>query len=178
LAIINDILDISKIEAGQINLILNEFSVLNLISNIQKEYSFRANSKGIELKLNPGNTNHELLIMSDESRIRQVLVNFVGNALKFTSSGYIEIGIKLIDSELRFFVKDTGIGIPEDYHDKIFDRFRQVETAQTRKYGGNGLGLAITKHLAELLGGRIWLESQPNIGSTFYFALPGELRVN
>ncbi len=178
LAIINDILDISKIEAGQINLILNEFSVLSLISNIQKEYSFRASSKGIEFKLNPGNTTHGLLIISDESRIRQVLVNFVGNALKFTSSGYIEIGIKHIDSELQFYVKDTGIGIPEDYHDKIFDRFRQVETAQTRKYGGNGLGLAITKHLAELLGGRIWLESQPNSGSTFYFALPDELRVN
>ncbi len=178
LAIINDILDISKIEAGQISLILNEFSVLSLISNIQKEYSFRANSKGIDLKLNPGNVTHGLLISSDESRIRQILINFVGNALKFTNSGYIEIGIKHIDSELQFYVKDTGIGIPEDYHDKIFDRFRQVETAQTRKYGGNGLGLAITKHLAELLGGRIWLESQPNTGSTFYFALPDELSVN
>lgn len=178
LAIINDILDISKIEAGQINLIVNEFSVLNLLANIQKEYSFRANSKGIELKLNPGNVTRAVLIMSDESRIRQVLVNFIGNALKFTNSGYVELGMKFIDHELQFYVKDTGIGIPEDYHDKIFDRFRQVETAQTRKYGGNGLGLAITKHLAELLGGRIWLESRPNIGSTFYFALPDELRVN
>jgi signal transduction histidine kinase len=119
-----------------------------------------------------------VLIISDESSIRQVLVNFIGNALKFTNSGYVELGMKFIDHELQFYVKDTGIGIPEDYHDKIFDRFRQVETAQTRKYGGNGLGLAITKHLAELLGGRIWLESRPNVGSTFYFALPDELRVN
>lgn len=178
LSIINDILDISKIEAGQITLTKNEFSAHSLISKIQKEYSLRANSKGIELILKPQTAAQELIIMSDESRIKQVLINFVGNALKFTDSGYIEIGVDLVKNDILFYVKDTGIGIPKDYHDKIFDRFRQVEAAQTRKYGGNGLGLAITKNLAELLGGRIWLESEPNVGSIFYFALSEDFRVN
>jgi len=178
LSIINDILDISKIEAGQITLIRKEFSAYDLISEIQKEYSYRANAKGIELILKPRNETQDLVILSDESRIKQVLVNFVGNALKFTDSGYIKIGVDIIQSNIQFYVKDTGIGIPKDFHDKIFDRFRQVEAAQTRRYGGNGLGLAITKNLAELLGGRIWLESEPNAGSTFYFALPKDFRVN
>ena len=178
LSIINDILDISKIEAGQITLIKNEFTAYKLVSEIQKEYSHRANSKGIELKLKPKTTSQELIILSDESRIKQVLINFVGNALKFTDSGYIEIGVDLIQNNIQFYVKDTGIGIPKEYHDKIFDRFRQVEAAQTRKYGGNGLGLAITKNLAELLGGKIWLESEPNTGSTFYFSLSEDFRVN
>lgn len=178
LSIINDILDISKIEAGQITLTKDEFSPHSLISKIQKEYSLKAQSKGIEFIIKPRNEAEELIIISDESRIKQVLINFVGNALKFTDSGYIEIGVDLIKNSIIFYVKDTGIGIPADYHDKIFDRFRQVEAAQTRKYGGNGLGLAITKNLAELMGGRIWLESEPNVGSIFYFALPEELRVN
>lgn len=178
LSIINDILDISKIEAGQITLIKNEFSAYGLISEIQREYSYKAISKGIEFRLNPKTDVQELIILSDESRIKQVLINFVGNALKFTNSGYIEIGVDLIQNNIQFYVKDMGIGIPKEYHDKIFDRFRQVEAAQTRKYGGNGLGLAITKNLAELLGGKIWLESEPNVGSTFYFSIPQNLRVN
>jgi PAS domain S-box-containing protein len=178
LAIINDILDISKIEAGQVLLAHNEFSVHELISGIQKEYFYRAASKGIMFKLKPQTTDEEFIIISDESRIRQILINFVSNALKFTTSGYIEIGVDQVSDDILFTVKDTGIGIPKNYHDKIFDRFRQVETAQTRKYGGNGLGLAITKNLAELLGGRIWLESEPNVGSTFYFVLPNNLIVN
>lgn len=178
LSIINDILDISKIEAGQITLIKKEFSAYDLISEIKKEYSYRANAKGIEFILKSRTETQDLILLSDESRIKQVLINFVGNALKFTDSGYIEIGVDVIPNNIQFYVKDTGIGIPKDYHNKIFDRFRQVEAAQTRKYGGNGLGLAITKNLAELLGGRIWLESEPNAGSTFYFALPENFRVN
>lgn len=178
LSIINDILDISKIEAGQITLINNEFSTYSLISEIHKEYSYKAISKGIEFKLMTQTDVPELIILSDESRIKQVLINFVGNALKFTDKGYIEIGVDLIQNNIQFYVKDTGIGIPKEYHDKVFDRFRQVEAAQTRRYGGNGLGLAITKNLAELLGGKIWLESVPNVGSTFYFSLPEYFRVN
>ena len=178
LSIINDILDISKIEAGQITLIQNEFSALSMVSEIQREYSLKATSKGIELIVSHRKETEELIIMSDRSRIRQVLINFVGNAIKFTDSGYIEIGLDLRKGEIIFYVKDTGIGIPKDYHEKIFDRFRQVEAAQTRKHGGNGLGLAITKNLAELLGGRIWLESEPYVGSVFYFALPQDFIVN
>ena len=172
LSIINDVLDISKIEAGQIVLSEIEVPVRRLVSDIQKEYSFKAIAKGIELRLEPQASEQEIIVLSDGNRIKQVLINFVGNALKFTESGYIEIGVKMVKNNIQFHVKDTGIGIAKDYHDKIFDRFRQVEAAQTRKYGGNGLGLAITKNLAELMGGKIWLESEPDIGSTFYFTLP------
>lgn len=172
LSIINDVLDISKIEAGQITLVENEFSAQNLIKQIQKEYFHKANSKGIELKLASQEFDQRIMIHSDESRIKQVLINFVGNALKFTDSGFIEIGASIVTNNIQFYVKDTGIGIAKDYHDKVFERFRQVESSPSRKYGGNGLGLAITKNLAELLGGKIWLESEPNVGSTFFFSLP------
>ena len=174
LSIINDILDISKIEAGEVELNSNEFSAFQVVSDIQKEYSFKAKSKGIELRLSEKSMGFQYLMMrNDEARIRQVLINFVGNALKFTDSGFIEIGLEIKDNDLvQFHVKDTGIGIPQEYHDKIFERFRQVESAQTRKYGGNGLGLAITKNLAELLGGKIHLESDTNLGATFYFTVP------
>jgi signal transduction histidine kinase len=178
LSIINDILDISKIEAGQIVLMENKFSALQMISDIQKEYSIKARSKGIELRLSLQTSGNEIFLLSDETRIKQVLINFVGNALKFTDSGYIEIGVNLIKNNIQFHVKDTGIGIAKENHDKVFDRFRQIESSQSRKYGGNGLGLAITKNLAELLGGKIHLESEINMGSTFYFTLPDDYIVN
>ena len=177
LAIINDVLDISKIEAGQVVLSKRAFSVHKLISDIQKEYSFKASSKGIELRFDPQISEQEIVVFSDETRIKQVLINFIGNALKFTESGYIEIGVKLIEDNIQFHVKDTGIGIDKEFHNMVFDRFRQVEASSTRKYGGNGLGLAITKNLAELLGGKITLESEPDKGSTFFFTLPEICRV-
>lgn len=172
LSIINDILDISKIEAGQIVLTEKRFSAFQMITDIQKEYSLKARSKGIELRLSVQEYAKEIYLLSDENRIKQVIVNFVGNAMKFTDSGYVEIGMKIKDKQVVFHVKDTGIGIAKEYHNKVFDRFRQVESAQTRKYGGNGLGLAITKNLVELLGGKIHLESKPNVGSTFFLTLP------
>lgn len=172
LSIINDVLDISKIEAGQIVFTMSQFSVQKLINSIKNEYAYKAGLKNIKLETDPTNPDQEIILVSDENRIKQVLVNFVGNALKFTEKGTIEIGVKLTGNNVQFHVKDTGIGIPKEFHDKIFDRFRQVEPANTRKYGGNGLGLAITKNLGELLGGQIWLVSEPGEGSTFYFALP------
>jgi signal transduction histidine kinase len=174
LSIINDILDISKIEAGQIILTEKKFSAFEMISDIQKEYTLKARSKNIELRLSFHESEKKTSLLGDESRIKQILINFVGNAMKFTDSGYIEIGMKIMDSKIQFHVKDTGIGISKEFHDKIFDRFRQVESAQTRKYGGNGLGLAITKNLAELLGGKIHLKSSLHEGSTFFLTLPNE----
>jgi len=178
LSIINDVLDISKIEAGQI--VLNEFEIVaqSLVSHIHKEYTYKANSKGIEFNLAADIPEPLIYFRSDEMRIKQVLINFVGNAIKFTSEGYIEIGVKLVNDQIQFHVKDTGIGIAPEFHSQVFDRFRQVEAAHTRKYGGNGLGLAITKNLAELLGGKIWLESVPDQGSTFYFSLPASYLIN
>jgi len=172
LAIINDIVDISKIEAGQIHVKKAGFSATHLIADIQKEYSFNASKKGIELRLDPSNPKHEVIFDCDENRIRQVLVNLIGNAIKFTKSGFIEIGIRTTDKFIQFHVKDTGIGIPKENHALIFERFRQLESAETKKYGGNGLGLAISKSLVELLGGTIWIESAPEQGSVFYFSIP------
>ena len=172
LNIISDIMDISKIEAGQILTKKRSCSVNQLINYLQKEYSFTAHAKGIELKLDPSNPKEEIVIQSDVERLKQILINFISNAIKFTETGCIEIGIKPAGKFVQFHVKDTGIGIPEEYHEKIFERFRQVESADKRKYGGNGLGLSISKSLVELLGGTIWIESEPEKGSTFYFTVP------
>lgn len=170
LSVLSNIMDISKIEAGQIQIMRREFSVNNLIKSILREFSKKASQKAIELKTNF--TDQEIQIYSDETKMRQVITNLLGNSLKFTEKGTIEIGFSLNDQMIEFYVKDTGIGIPETHHEKVFERFRQVETAYTRKYGGNGLGLPISKSLVELLGGSIWMESEEGKGSTFYFTVP------
>jgi PAS domain S-box-containing protein len=172
LTIISDIMDFSKIEAGQILVKKKKFSVNELINSLQKEYSYKASEKGIELRLDPTNPLDKIFIESDEQRIRQILINFVGNALKFTEKGFVEIGFNVNENLAHFQVKDSGIGISEEYHQQIFERFRQVESSHTRKYGGNGLGLAISKNLVELLGGEIGMISEVGIGSIFYFTLP------
>jgi signal transduction histidine kinase len=172
LSIISDIMDISKIEAGQLQLYKSVVSAKQLIANIHQEYVFQAEAKGIELRIDPLTPDTEILFESDENRIRQVLVNFVANAIKFTKKGFVEIGIRNMDDSIQFHVKDTGIGIAKDFHDKIFERFRQVESSFSREFGGTGLGLSISKSLVELLGGRIGLESEPGQGSMFYFNLP------
>ena len=171
LAIINDIMDISKIEAGQVQIKKRTFCVSHLIYDIHKEYSVIAKNKGIELKLDLSNSL-EIFIKSDETKIRKVLVNLISNAIKFTKEGFIGIGIKTREDVVQFHIRDTGIGIPKEYHEQIFARFLQVESALSRKYGGNGLGLAISKSLVELLGGSIWMESEQGKGSTFYFTIP------
>ena len=172
LSIISDIMDISKIEAGQMEVKKRSFSVNQLMADIQKEYSFRAIEKGIELILDPLNPLEMVSIESDQTKIRQILVNLVGNSIKFTEEGYIELGLRITQEALVFHVKDTGIGISTQFQTQIFERFRQIESPYTRKYGGTGLGLAISKSLAELMGGTLWLESEKGKGSTFYFTLP------
>jgi len=172
LAIINDIMDLSKIETGQIQVNKSTFSINRLIRDIQKEFSFKTSEKGIELRIDPLNPIEEIFIDTDQTKLRQVLINFVANALKFTETGFIEMGIRDRGESVYVQVKDSGIGIPEEYHGKIFERFRQVESSDSRKYGGNGLGLAISKSLIEILGGDIGLESVQGSGSTFYFTIP------
>ena len=172
LIILSDIMDISKIEAGQILVKSSSFAVGAFVAGIRGEFAYKATAKGIELNLDQLNPKDEIALVSDEAKIRQILVNLVSNALKFTHQGTIEIGFRLIDNQVRFHVKDTGIGIPPEFHQQIFERFRQVDSSRNRKYGGNGLGLAISKSLVELLGGNIWMESQPDQGSTFYFTIP------
>jgi len=136
------------------------------------DFGKKASQKGIELRLDDSLNKPDFMIENDYYRIKQIFSNLIGNALKFTHEGYIVIGYKVSDENIEFHVKDTGIGIAPEYHQAVFERFRQVDTAKTRKYGGNGLGLAISKNLVELLGGKIWLESEPNKYSDFHFTIP------
>lgn len=172
LAIINDIMDLSKIESGEARVVNKVFSVQQILQDIRKEHSFKAEKKGIGLRIDPFNPIEEIFVESDEQKIRQILVNFVANAIKFTEEGFIDLGIRQINGSVKIQVKDSGIGIPEEFHNTIFERFRQVESAETRKYGGNGLGLAISKSLAEMLGGEVGMESEKGVGSLFYVEIP------
>jgi PAS domain S-box-containing protein len=182
LNIINDILDISKIEVGQIqinqeNCSLNE--ILDELSGLLKPKTI--DKKDLKLQVHKELSDSESFVITDGFRVRQILTNLINNAIKFTTTGYVEFGyfIDPVDEHLednqafiQFFIKDTGIGIPESKREIIFDRFRQSDESHTRKFGGTGLGLAISKGFVELLGGKIWHESMEKSGSTFYFTIP------
>lgn len=172
LSIINDIMDLSKIEAGHVSLNNKLFSVNQLMRDVHKEFSFKALQKGIELKMEDSYSENDIFIESDKIKLKQILINCIGNAIKFTEKGHISIGFKLEEGFIEFHIEDTGIGIPVEYQDKIFERFLQVEKSDSRKYGGNGLGLCICKSLIELFGGKIWIESEIGKGSIFYFKVP------
>jgi PAS domain S-box-containing protein len=176
LSIISDIMNISMLETGQIKLIKHRFCMNNLILDIYHEYTYKE-EKEIEFRLNIPDQETTIFIESDEARIRQILTNFINNAFKFTKKGFIEIGLLKISGSIQIYVKDTGIGIPKESHKIIFERFQQLETTYTRKYYGNGLGLTISKQLADLLGGKIRMESKPGKGSTFYLSFNTEQNI-
>jgi K+-sensing histidine kinase KdpD len=170
LHIIDDIIDISKIDSGNVELKKVQFSVNELLEKIYKLFKLNAKNIDFELKsLLPADCS---VVFNDVVKLEQVLVNLIGNAFKFTHFGQIVVGSELANSEMIFYVKDTGIGITEENIDMIFDRFSQVENSTQRKYGGNGLGLAISKAYIEKMGGKIWVESELGKGSTFFFTLP------
>lgn len=171
LAIVNDILDISRIETGMVE-ISNESVNLNLL--LDDLYSFfkpQAAAKDIDLTVYLEDSG-EQYVTADKVRLKQVLSNLLHNAVKFTFSGSIEFGYVKAGPFIHFYVKDSGIGISKDLFDVIFKPFRQVELEITRVPGGTGLGLSISKKLVELMGGEIWLESEPGAGTTFYFKIP------
>jgi len=172
LAIISDIMDISKLESGEITIRKSQINARKFMSDVKEQFAIQTNDKKLEFKIiYPENTD-EIVVIADTERLRQIFNNLMSNAIKFTMLGSIEIGYQPKDTMVEFFVRDTGIGIPKEYHNTIFERFRQVEAGNSRKYGGNGLGLAILKNLVELMGGKIWLESESGKGSAFYFTLP------
>lgn len=175
LTIINDILDFSKIEAGHIELEEHPFEVQTCVEEALDLLSPTATAKGLELVAEVAETV-PTIIESDMTRLRQILVNLVGNAVKFTEAGEVHVSVTTLQRRkrlctLQFSVRDTGIGIPEDRMDRLFRSFSQVDASTTRKYGGTGLGLAICKRLAEFMGGKIWVESEPGIGSVFSFTI-------
>ena len=173
LTVINDILDYSKIEAGRLGIEAIEFWMDEVFDSVGNIMGLRADEKGIEMIFDIGPDVPELLV-GDPVRLGQILVNLVGNAIKFTQKGEVVVGAQVEsqsakDIVLHFRVKDTGIGIAPEQQNKLFKSFSQADTSTTRKYGGTGLGLAISKSLVELMGGRIWVESEPGKGSTFHF---------
>ena len=175
LAIINDILDFSKIEAGKVELEPIEFSLVETVAEVTRTLRARASQKGLHLSCRIQPSVPEFLV-ADPTRLRQILVNLVGNAIKFTERGEVRIQVKLnsaSESEvaLHFAVSDTGIGIPKDKQQLIFDSFSQADGSTTRRFGGTGLGLAISSQLIGLMGGRIWVESVVGEGSTFHFVI-------
>ncbi|HUO62070.1 MAG TPA: ATP-binding protein [Terriglobales bacterium] len=170
LRLINDVLDLSKIEAGRMELSLTDYSVQEVVETARTSLRSLAAEKGLEFV---ADVAPDLpLAYGDGKRITQCLTNLVGNALKFTKQGRVEIGARLDGDCVVYRVTDTGIGIPADQLDQIFGEFRQVDASISREFGGTGLGLSITKTFVELHGGRIWVESEPGRGSTFRFAIP------
>lgn len=175
LALINDILDFSKIESGQIELEHDAFDLAECVESALDLFARRAMEKNVELlhEISPGTPRR---LCADSTRLRQILVNLTGNALKFTERGEVVVSVRAIHEidgarHLLFAVRDTGPGIPPDGLARLFKPFSQVDASTTRKYGGTGLGLAISRRLAELQGGRMWVESQPGVGSTFFFTI-------
>jgi signal transduction histidine kinase len=203
LTIVEDLFDITLIDTGEIKIIkevVNISSLLNEVKEIIKIEQHKLKKDQIEVNLNIPAEGKDLMINTDPARLKQILINLLKNALKFTDEGSVKFGftLNMVDkgdeqpalsdrpeqsrrevevsrnTELKFFVIDTGIGIPKNKQKLIFDIFRQVEDTDTRKYGGTGIGLSISKKLAQLLGGDIWIESEKGLGSSFYFTIPME----
>ena len=170
LRLINDVLDLSKIEAGRMQLNPGEYSVSEVVDIVQVSLRSLAAEKRLDFRVSvPDNLP---VAFGDSGRITQCLMNLAGNALKFTSQGWVEIGVRLDGDELLYRVSDSGIGIPESELKNVFVEFRQVDSTVTREFGGTGLGLTITKKFVEMHGGRIWVESEVGKGCTFFFAVP------
>jgi signal transduction histidine kinase/DNA-binding response OmpR family regulator len=172
LSLINDILDFSKIEAGKLELDAAPFSLSEILLDATRTLSLRADQKGVELLCF---IEHEVpdQLVADAGRLRQVVINLLGNALKFTEKGEVLLSVARESSSdgalLHFAIRDTGIGIPADKQGLVFNSFEQADSSTTRKYGGTGLGLAICRSIVEMMGGRIWVESTPGEGATFHF---------
>jgi len=180
LHLVNDILDLSKVEAEQLELERTGFSLRDLLEKVKEMVADRAVEKGLALvcEVAPDVPTDRI---GDPTRLRQVLLNLLGNAIKFTESGEVTLRVApdadaAVPGALRFSVSDTGIGIAEEKLGAVFERFTQADSSTTRKYGGSGLGLTISKRLVELMGGRIWVESAVGKGSVFSFAVPLEIR--
>jgi len=179
LNLINDILDLSKVEASQLELERTGFSLHDHLEKISEMLGPRSEQKGLTLSITVADHVPTELI-GDPTRLRQVLLNLLGNAIKFTTSGEVALYVSMppgseSSPELQFTITDTGIGIPVEKLDGIFERFTQADTSTTRRFGGSGLGLTICRQLVELMGGRIWVESDVGKGSTFAILVPFEL---
>ena len=178
--LITEMLDLSRLEAGKLQLFKSQFSINRLLYELQLFFMLDMKNKhkdNIQLIVNPGFVDGNDLINADELRIKQVIINLIGNSIKFTEKGEINISYKIFDSQfLEFCVRDTGLGMSEEAQKRVFDRFEQADDNIERHFGGSGIGLTISKELVEMHGGRIWVESDIDKGTSFYFTLPYGLK--
>ena len=175
LEIINDILSMSKLETGQQQLQNQELNLNTLMEDTHTAYHGRAQRNNLRFHCYTPLPDEHVLMRSDETKIRQILNNLLNNAFKFTQEGMVEMGYRLYHDRLEIYISDTGIGIPEEYKERIFERFIQVENSNHRKYDGTGLGLSISRGLAHLLGGELRVHSRLGHGATFYLSLPASV---
>ena len=177
--IIDDIIDYSRIETGQVQVVKKEFGLNEMLDTLlaMLEQEARKRNKNVELRLHKGLPNGNDAIVSDRGRLAQIITNLAMNALKFTEKGFIETGYLIQERQIEFYVKDTGIGIPVNDQEKVFDRFHQANIDIARSYSGTGLGLSIAKGLTELLGGNIDFISTQSSGTTFFVRIPYEQAV-
>jgi CheY-like chemotaxis protein len=180
LTILNDILDFSKIESRKLELEAIPFDLADVIARTLKPLALKARQQGLAL-LSEIAPEVQLDLVGDPGRLQQILTNLLGNAIKFTSRGQVSLTVREDvriegSTRLHFFVADTGIGIAADKHTSVFDAFSQADSSTTRRFGGTGLGLAISTTLVQMMGGRIWVESQPDVGSTFQFTASFDTR--
>jgi len=173
LGTINDLIDISKIEAGQTKLYIKKMAVNDKLDELYEFFKLEAEQKHLDLYLEKDEP--ELMLNTDADKLMSVLTNLIKNAIKFTPEGFIKFGYKSRTNDYLFYVEDTGIGIPEGKRKDIFERFIQVDNSHQRSYQGSGLGLSITKAYVEMLGGNIWLQSEMNKGTNFYFTIPSQI---
>ena len=169
--ILNDVLDLSKIEAGKLDIEKNPMNPTAVIENVAQILKYKAEEKGLQLNYKVED-DVPPLVMGDATRLNQILINLAGNAIKFTEKGSVDILLKKENDSLRYIIKDTGIGIPKDKMENIFEAFEQVKGSTSRQYRGTGLGLSISKQLVELQNGKIWAQSEVGQGSIFYVELP------
>jgi PAS domain S-box-containing protein len=175
LRLINDIIDISRIEAGELKIIYSDCYLNEMFTDFEISFNrelSRLRKDHLKLYVQPGNSDTDFAVYTDPVRLRQIITNLVGNAIKFTDEGFVEIGYRIKGEKIEFYVRDSGIGIPEDQQKLIFERFGQVKEAASHNLSGTGLGLTISKNLVEMLGGRMWIDSFPGEGSTFWFTIP------
>lgn len=172
LSIVSDILLASALEKGQEKVIIKECNLNSVLQDLYFVFKQKAEAKNLMLHLKTGLTDASSIIETDETKLIQIVTNLLTNALKFTPEGQIEFGYTVEGNDLQFYIRDTGIGIKPELHELIFERFRQADSSIAVQYGGNGLGLSISKDYVQLLAGRMWLQSEPGKGSVFYFTIP------
>jgi signal transduction histidine kinase len=178
LILIDDILDLSRIDSGQLQLHIEKVDISVVFKELLQFLHYR-NNNNLDIRSIPSVFENPVLLNTDKVRLKQILINFLTNALKFTDTGYIEMGFSQNESqEITFYVKDTGIGIEDEYQHSVFERFTKIESNYNKLYPGTGLGLAISKRLVEMLGGKIWFDSKAGAGSVFYFTHPLNLTVS